>query len=49
MPARLAVWRETVSIDRNIANDIELVVTASSLFVDTGSWLIRILTVIWGS
>jgi hypothetical protein len=41
--------RETVSIDRNIANDIELVVTASSLFVDSGSWLIRILTVIWGS
>lgn len=45
----LAVGRETVSIDRIIANDIELVVTASSLFVDTGSWLIRILTVIWGS
>ena len=41
--------RETVSIDRIIANDIELVVTASSLFVDSGSWLIRILTVIWGS
>jgi len=41
--------RETVSIDRNIANDIELVVTASSLFIDSGSWLIHILTVIWGS
>jgi hypothetical protein len=41
--------RETVSIDRNIANDFEFVVTASSLFVDSGSWLFRILTVIWGS
>jgi hypothetical protein len=44
-----AVGRETVSIDRNFANDIELVVTASSLFIDSGSWLIHILTVIWGS
>jgi hypothetical protein len=49
MPAQLAVWRETVSIDRNIANDIELAVTVSSYFADTGSWLIHILTVIWGS
>ena len=47
--AQVAVGRETVSIDRNIANDIELVVTAASYFVDTGSWLIHILTVIWGS
>jgi len=49
IPAQLAVWRETVSIDRNIANDIELAVTVSSYFADTGSWLIHILTVIWGS
>ena len=49
VPAQLAVWRETVSIDRNIVNDIELVVTVSSHFADTGSWLIHILTVIWGS
>jgi hypothetical protein len=38
-----------VSIDRNVVNDIELVVTASSYFVDSGSWLMHILTVIWGS
>ena len=49
MPAQLAAWRETVSIDRNIATDIELAVTVSSYFADTGSWLIHILTVIWGS
>jgi len=31
-----------VNIDRNIANSIELAMT-------TGSWIIHILTVIWGS
>jgi hypothetical protein len=43
------MWRETVNIDRNVVNSIELAVTVSSYFADTGSWLIHILTVIWGS
>jgi hypothetical protein len=49
MSAQVAVWRDTMSIDRSIANDIELAVTVSSYFADTGSWLVHILTVIWGS
>ena len=36
------MWRETVNIDRNIVNHLELAMT-------TGSWIIHILTVIWGS
>jgi hypothetical protein len=43
------MWRETVSIDHNVVNNIELAVTVSSYFADTGSWLVHIFTVIWGS
>jgi hypothetical protein len=43
------MWRETVSIDRNVVNNIALAVIVSSYFADTGSWLVHILTVVWGS
>ena len=36
------MWRETVNIDRNFFNDIELGISA-------GSWSIHSLTVVWGS